>query len=225
MTPAQSRTLVIIPAYNAAKYFDRLIPRLRQVLPDSDFVIIDDGSADNSRDILDILNAPAIFNETNRGKGFSIKRGMTYAREKGFEYVVTLDADLQHLPEELKSFIEADRAADIYIGTRPFRFRRMPPHRWLSNNLTSMIVSYFCKTHIRDSQSGYRMIKADLPDRIRIKSNRFDFESEMLFKAGLAGARIAEVPISLVYDGGGSHVRPVRDTLRFIKLIWRRIWM
>jgi hypothetical protein len=69
------------------------------------------------------------------------------------------------------------------------------------------------------------MIKTDLIDSLYIRSNRFDFESEMLFKAGIAGARIAEIPISLVYDGGGSHVHPVKDTLKFIKLIWKRIWM
>lgn len=225
MTPANSKTLIIIPAYNAAKYFDRLVPRLRQSLPDADFIIIDDGSTDNSRELLDKMNVPAITNETNRGKGYSIKRGIQYARERGYDYIITLDADLQHLPEELTGFLQAGRSADIYMGTRPFEFRRMPPHRWLSNNLTSIIVSYFCKTRIRDSQSGYRMIKTDLTDHIKIKSNRFDFESEMLFKAGLAGAKIAEIPISLVYDGGGSHVHPVRDTLRFVKLIWKRIWM
>ncbi len=225
MTPVHSKTLAIIPAYNAAKYFERLIPRLRQCLPDSDFVVIDDGSTDNTFEILDRMNVTCLRNEPNRGKGYSIKRGMQYARDKGYEYVITLDADLQHLPEELERFVNVTNTADIYMGTRPFKFNRMPPHRWLSNNLTSIIVSYFCKTRVRDSQSGYRMIRADLTDRISIKSNRFDFESEMLFKAGLAGARITEIPISLVYDGGGSHVHPVRDTLRFIKLIWKRIWM
>ncbi|UCD94309.1 MAG: glycosyltransferase family 2 protein [Candidatus Zixiibacteriota bacterium] len=136
---------------------------------------------------------------------------------------MTIDADLQHLPEEIPLFIDSGWKADIYMGTRDLRSADMPIHRRLTNYLTSLIISIFSRQRIRDSQSGYRMLSTDVLRKLKIRSLKYDFESELLFQAGMLDINVAEVRISTVYEGSHSYINPLVDTLRFIKLIWRRI--
>jgi hypothetical protein len=138
--------------------------------------------------------------------------------------VLTLDADLQHLPEEIPAFLAADDGRRLIIGTRRMNLRIMPFPRWLTNNLTSLIISIFSKARVRDSQSGFRLIPTAALRAMPLKTVRYDFESEMLFKAGAIGCLMGEVPISTVYDSSRSYINPLKDTLRFIRQIWIRIW-
>ena len=109
------------------------------------------------------------------------------------------------------------------IGTRQMKLGVMPFARWLTNNLTSLIISIFSGMRIRDTQSGYRMISVDTLKKLRLKSVKYDFESEMLFQAGALNIKIDEIPIATVYEGSHSYINPLVDTGRFIKLIWKRI--
>ena len=77
---------------------------------------------------------------------------------------------------------------------------------------------------MRDSQSGYRLIKAPVLRKMQLHSSRYDTESEMLFQAGYLGFRTAEVPIETVYEGSHSFINPLVDTGRFIRQIWKRLW-
>ena len=91
--------LVIVPAYNAAKYLPELIPRLRQYVCDENLLIINDGSQDDTLAKLKQLNVNYLSFPQNRGKGAALVAGFNYAKEKGYRSVLTIDADLQHLPE------------------------------------------------------------------------------------------------------------------------------
>nr|MBN2276316.1 glycosyltransferase family 2 protein [candidate division Zixibacteria bacterium] len=224
MNKISGKTLVLVPAYNAAPYLSDLVNRVRKAAPNIDLLIINDGSLDNSAEVLEDLNVTFLSNDTNRGKGYSLRRGLDYAIDRGYEYVLTLDADLQHLPEEIPNFLNHPQKADLYIGTRTRHGSNMPAMRRLSNKLTSGIISFLSKNRISDSQSGYRMISTELLKRIKIDSDGYDFESEFLFKAGRLDIRIVEIPISTVYAGSSSYIDPVADTLRFIRLTLKRIF-
>lgn len=215
--------LIIIPAYNAAKYLPELVGRIRKSVDDAEILIIDDGSTDDTPVALKELNVPHLTNSPNRGKGYTLQRGFDYAASREYDYVITIDADLQHLPEELSCFMSFNHRADVYIGTRDLRSSKMPFARRLTNYLTSLIISIFSGRRIRDSQSGYRMISIDTLKGMKVKSVRYDFESEFLFQVGMLGAKVAEVPISTIYEGSLSYINPLADTGRFIKQIWRRI--
>jgi len=216
--------LVLVPAYNAAKYLPDLVPRLRQYVCNDNLLFINDGSSDDSVQILKELNVRHISFQTNRGKGAALRAGFDYAIEHCYRSVLTLDADLQHLPEEVIRFFALDNGERVILGTRKISRAIMPLERWLTNNLTSLIISIFSTQRVRDSQSGYRLIPVDLFKAIQLKTVKFDFESEMLFKAGAVGARIAEVPVSTIYEGSRSYINPFVDTGRFIRQIWKRIW-
>ncbi len=223
MSKAETKILILIPAYNAAKYLEELITRITQSAPEADLLIIDDGSSDNTQEILKSVNVISLINEPNRGKGYTLRRGFQYAIDNKYTHVITIDADLQHLPEELPRFIEIADKNDVVLGTRAIDLKIMPFARWMTNNLTSLIVSVFAGRRIRDSQSGYRMLSSEVLKRFRLRSFRYDFESEQLLQTGLVGARVGEAEISTIYEGSESSIRPFKDTIRFIRLLWQKL--
>jgi glycosyltransferase involved in cell wall biosynthesis len=217
-------TLILIPAYNAARYLPELIPRvLKSVAPDH-FLIVNDGSSDNTAEILEQSGVTHINFGANRGKGEALKAGFQYAIDHGFRSVLTIDADLQHLPEEIPRFLERDDGLRVIMGTRHITLKVMPPERWLTNNLTSIIISIFSCARVRDSQSGYRLMPTWLLERIPMDASAYDLESQMLFNAGAVECPIDEVPVTTVYEGSHSYINPFIDSGRFIRQIWHRIW-
>jgi len=225
MNHATPRILIIIPAFRAASFLAELIGRIEEAAPDADILVINDGSPDDTTEILEKLNVNHLVNDRNRGKGYALRRGFDFAVAENYDYALTIDADLQHRPEEIRRFTESPFLCDIMIGTRRMDARQMPFNRRLVNNLTSLIVSIFSGRRIRDSQSGYRMISTGVIKRLHPKSRRYDYETEMLFQAGLLDVAIAEVPVSTVYGRQASYINPLCDTGRFIRQIWRRLFL
>ena len=221
----QISILVIVPAYNASKYIPELSKRLREFVCDENLLFINDGSKDNTLELIKEHNLNHINFPNNKGKGAALTAAFEYAIENNYRSVLTIDADLQHLPEDIPKFYALDNGNRLIMGTREISMDKdMPFQRWLSNNLTSLIISIFSTQRIRDSQSGFRLIPISLLKAIRLKTVGYDFESEMLFKAGAVGCEVAEVSISTIYDGSISFINPYKVTLRFIRQIWKRIW-
>lgn len=223
-TTHYNHTLVLIPAYNAAQYLPELLHRLRQHVNDDDLLVVNDGSSDETAAILADQSVRYITFRENQGKGAALKAGFEYAMEHEYRSVLTIDADLQHLPEEVPRFLAEDDGQRLVLGVRVIKPKVMPFARWLSNNLTSIIVSVFSSQRVRDSQSGYRLIPIWLLRALRLRRIGYDFESELLFKAGALGCPVVEVPISTVYEGSPSFINPMADTLRFVRLMWKRVW-
>jgi glycosyltransferase involved in cell wall biosynthesis len=216
--------LVLVPAYNAARYLPELVERLHRFVCPSNLLVVNDGSTDNSLEVLKKLEVSYISYKDNRGKGAALTAGFEYAIKRNYRSVLCIDADLQHLPEEVPAFFARDDGNRMIIGTRRMNLKLMPFVRWMTNNLTSMIISIFSKCRVRDSQSGFRLIPTSVLKAIPLKTVKYDFESEMLFKAGAIGCSVEEVAISTVYEESHSYINPFKDTLRFIRQIWKRIW-
>lgn len=217
-------TLILVPAYNAAKYLPELIPRVLKFVEPDHFLVVNDGSADSTADILRQSGVAHINFGENQGKGVALKAGFRYAMEHEFRSVLTIDADLQHLPEEIPRFLEKDDGQHVIMGTRHLTLKVMPPERWLTNNLTSIIISIFSCARVRDSQSGYRLMPTWLLERIPMGASAYDLESQMLFNAGAVECPIDEVPVTTVYEGSHSYINPFIDSGRFVRQIWQRIW-
>lgn len=221
----QRSVLVIVPCYNSEDYINELVIRLKQYVCDENLLFINDGSKDSTLELIKQNNLNYISFKENQGKGAALKTGFNYAIEHGYRSVLTIDSDLQHLPEEIPRFFAMDNGQRYLLGTRNISMKKnMPFERWLTNNLTSLIISIFSTQRIRDSQSGFRLIPVWVIKALRLKTYSYDFESEMLFKAGAIGCEIAEVPISTIYEGSVSYINPIKGTIRFIRQIWKRIW-
>jgi glycosyltransferase involved in cell wall biosynthesis len=211
----------IIPAYLEEKHIGDVVRRTLQQL--ANVVVVDDGSSDATADTARKAGADVIVHEQNRGKGESIKSGFRYWLEHGAIYVVILDGDGQHLPEEIGRFLAAASAGlgELLIGTRMNDVRDMPLLRRMVNRYMSRKISRACGQDIPDTQCGFRMVHRSIIPNLLGGTERFDYETEMLILASRAGCRIASVPISTVYSDEVSSIHPVRDTLRFFKLMRR----
>ncbi|MCJ7458104.1 MAG: glycosyltransferase family 2 protein [candidate division Zixibacteria bacterium] len=220
------KILVLIPAFNAEKTISSLIAQISAFTQRKDILVVDDGSTDRTYQLAKESGANCIQHTRNKGKGEALKTGFEYAVEQGYSGVITLDADLQHDPKFIPEFIKKaeNSTSDILVGTRHIELKTMPFSRWLTNNVTSIIVSILGDTKVRDSQSGYRYISTDVLKTVKLSTKKYELESEILIKAGRKGFKIAPVPISTIYHGSKSFINPLVDTGRFIKLMWKSLF-
>ncbi len=223
-TQPQISSLVLIPAYNAAVYLPELICRVKQFVCDSNLLVVNDGSTDDTKKILADLQVTNISLPENFGKGAALKAGFRYAIEHEYRSVLTLDADMQHLPEEIPNFFAHDNGQRLLLGARTISLKTMPPHRWLSNTLTSLFISLYGHRRVRDSQCGFRLIPVSLLKRVPLEAEGYDLESELLFKVIKLPIEIQEIPVTTKYGNEKSFIRPVRDTGKFIYHMWKSVW-
>ena len=217
------RTVAIIPAYREEKHVGEVVQRTRRQL--DHVLVIDDGSEDKTTQRAREAGAEVIVHSQNRGKGEAIKTGLRLCLDRQFTHAILLDADGQHLPEEIIRFIAAATGAVrpfFFLGNRMNDLTGMPLARRIVNRYMSSRISRVCGQQIPDTQCGFRMLDRQLiPDLLSPESVRFDYETEMLIIASHKGYRIESVPITTVYSDEVSNIRPLHDALRFFKLMRR----
>lgn len=218
----RSNVAAVIPAYNEEAHVRDVAERTGAQL--DHVLVVDDGSSDATAARAREGGAEVIAHPENRGKGEAIKSGLRHWLEQdGIEFIVLLDADGQHLPDEIGRFLAAAAAtgAGLFVGTRMNDVRRMPFVRRAVNRYMSRRISRICGQEVPDTQCGYRMVQRALAPHLLDGTSRFDYETEMLIIASRAGFRIASVPISTIYSDEVSSIHPLRDTLRFFRLMRR----
>ncbi|MBN1999890.1 glycosyltransferase family 2 protein [candidate division KSB1 bacterium] len=223
----KNQILIAIPAYNEEKYIDCVLCDIKKDYPQLDILVVNDGSCDRTGEILRNSNTFTIDHPVNRGKGAAILTAIRYAKSKGYQWILTLDADGQHAVSQMSGFIEkiASDRWDVIIGNRMERHQNMPFHRLLSNGTTSIMVS-LCAGGIRiyDSQCGFRAIRLCFVNPKHYRQKGFQLESEMLIKLAMLGARITHERISTIYGDEASSMAMIGDTIKFIRLILYRFW-
>lgn len=218
------RVAALIPAYNEATTIvdvvERTLARVDTV------IVVDDGSDDDTAARLAGRDVRLIRNETNLGKSESLARGFAAALEESVDAVVTLDADGQHLPEDIPRLLEeaARSPGDIVIAARRLRRERMPRARRFGNWQADFWISWAAGYPIFDTQCGYRLYPAELLERLRVcegRRRRFVFESEVLIEAARIGCFARCVAIETIYGRSprASHYRATADTMRIVLMV------
>jgi glycosyltransferase involved in cell wall biosynthesis len=218
----KSKIAAVIPAYNEEKHIGDVVRRTRQKL--DNVVVVDDGSHDKTAERAREAGADVIVHEQNRGKGETIKTGLRHWLDRQFDFMIILDADGQHRPEEIDRFMAAALSPDepkLILGNRMKDISSMPLVRRIVNRWMSERISALCGQKIPDTQCGFRLLHRQLIPELFGGTARFDYETEMLIVASRKGFRVDSVPISTVYSDEVSSIHPVRDTLRFFKLMRR----
>ncbi len=209
----------LIPAYREEKHIADVVRRTKEHL--SRVLVVDDGSGDDTGRIAREAGAEVIVNSPNRGKGASLAIGLDRLFADGFDAVLCLDADGQHLPAEIPRFLAAAPGADLVVGNRMADTRDMPFARLWTNRLTSRILGSLAGVAVPDTQCGFRLVGREAWRAVEVKGGNYDFEGEMIVLMGRKGFRITSVPVSTVYGDEVSDIRPVRDTIRFFRMVWR----
>jgi glycosyltransferase involved in cell wall biosynthesis len=219
----RTNVAALIPAYfegrQIAEVARRTLAQLDRVL------VVDDGSTDATEAEARRGGAEVLRHSVNQGKGAAIKTGLrTLSALPHITYILILDGDGQHLPEEIPLFIaEANRSgAPMILGSRMHDLKTMPFVRKMTNLFMSAQISKVCGQKIPDTQCGFRMLARSLAAAMcDTETSKYDYETEMLVIAARRGCRIASVPVSTVYGDEVSKIHPVRDTIRFFKLMRR----
>jgi glycosyltransferase involved in cell wall biosynthesis len=213
----------LVPAYNEAATIADVVRGVRPFV--SDVLVIDDGSIDGTADEARAAGACVVAHGVNLGKGHAVRTGLAHLLSRDITHVMLLDADMQHLPHEATRLVDAARAtgADVVIGERRFDPAGMPASRYHANRIGSRALSWFVGVPVDDTQCGFRLFRAEALRRMRLSARGYDIETEMLIKLRRLGGRVASVPVSAVYNGRRSRLRPIRDTTRtcFLAVYYR----
>ncbi|MEN6626046.1 MAG: glycosyltransferase family 2 protein [Candidatus Sumerlaeia bacterium] len=223
-TTLSSRVAALVPCYNAG---GRVVPVLKRLLEKTDRVIVvDDGSTDNLRGLIEGLPVRTVAFPVNRGKGHALLAGFREALADGrVECVVTLDSDGQHDPDELPRLYDSFRReqADLVIGSRVFESREIPWRSRFGNNLTISLTGLLLGQRLPDTQSGYRLHSRRFIEHIleTIRGGRYETEMEILAHALKGRFKAVPVPIKTIYVEGNasSHFHVLRDSF----LIYRKL--
>jgi glycosyltransferase involved in cell wall biosynthesis len=218
----RSQTAAVIPAYQDEKHIGDIVRRTRKRL--EHVLVVDDGSSDQTGQHARDAGAEVIVHDQNRGKGDAIKTGLEHYFGRETAWVILLDSDGQHLPEEIDRFLAAAGRTTqpaFLIGNRMNNAATMPFVRRVVNRYMSRQISRVCGQEIPDTQCGFRMLNRQLIPELLGGGDRFDYDTEALIIASHKGYRIESVPITTVYSDQVSKIRPLRDAIRFLKLMWR----
>jgi len=221
-TNIRSQTAAVIPGYQDEKHIGDIVRRTRERL--DHVLVIDDGSTDRTAQCAREAGAEVVIHDQNRGKGEALKTGLGHCLDREVTWVILLDSDGQHLPEEIDRFVAAAVAAtrpSFFIGNRMNDLAGMPFIRRVVNRYMSWRISRVCRQKIPDTQCGFRMLDRQLIPELLGGGHRFDYETEVLIIASRKGYRIESVPITTVYTDQVSKIHPLRDAIRFYKMMWR----
>jgi glycosyltransferase involved in cell wall biosynthesis len=211
---ARARIAVLIPAYNAAASLRGVIEGIKEYVPS--ILVVDDGSTDATAEIALAAGVHVLGHQINRGKGVALRTGFWFLLHQGYRAIITMDADGQHDPSYIPLFIDAYKKGkgDIIIGSRAAEFHAMSWLRRFWNRLGVKAVSKLIGTPLTDTQSGYRLIKAEVLQGLPLRAAGYEVELELLIKACKRGHRVVEIKVTTLYIDGrpSSHFRPVRDT-------------
>jgi dolichol-phosphate mannosyltransferase len=205
--PGIGRVLVIIPTYNEAENIRLIADRVRRAVPAVDILVADDNSPDGTGAIADELAAAddhifVLHRAGKEGLGAAYVAGFAWAKDKGYDVVVEMDADGSHAPEELTKLLDALRDHDVVLGTRYVpggSVHNWPVHRLVLSRGGNLYIRMALGMPFRDATGGYRAYRMNVLDKIdvaTVASQGYSFQVELAWRAYRHGFRIAEVPIT-----------------------------
>lgn len=218
----ENEVCAIIPTYQNAKTLLKVVADVHRVV-DTVFVV-DDGSNDGTAALLDKATGnerpeKVLTHPKNCGKGAALKTGLTYARQQGFRYAVTVDADGQHRADDIPALLKAveEEPDALAIGSRGLQHENMPAKSTFANRFSNFWFALQTLQRLPDTQSGLRVYPLRRLHGLGWMSARYEAELTLLVFSAWAGVKLLPVPVSVYYpprDQRVTHFRPGRDFTR-----------
>lgn len=218
----ENEVCAVIPTYQNAKTLLKVVADVHRVV-DTVFVV-DDGSNDGTAALLDKATSnerpeKVLTHPKNCGKGAALKTGLTYARQQGFRYAVTVDADGQHRADDIPALLKAveEEPDALAIGSRGLQHENMPAKSTFANRFSNFWFALQTLQRLPDTQSGLRVYPLQRLHGLRWMSARYEAELTLLVFSAWAGVKLLPVPVSVYYpprDQRVTHFRPGRDFTR-----------
>ena len=215
------RICVIVPVYNHGLTIRDVVRGAKAAFP---VIVVDDGSTDQTPAVLAGESGITLVTmKDNQGKAAALKAGFAKAQELEFTHAITIDADGQHPVAALADFAAACRKAPdgFIIGVRDLKAARAPFARRLSNALSTFWFRFETGVRLGDTQCGFRVYPLGLVRGLKVESDRYAFELEIMVKAAWAGIPLVPQPVAVDYEAPTSrlsHFHPLRDFLRISRV-------
>ncbi|MFT4663999.1 MAG: glycosyltransferase involved in cell wall biosynthesis [Polaribacter sp.] len=193
---------ICVPVFNEEQVIFQVIKNIRKRGYEQIF-IINDGSTDHSAKEAERAGATVIQHLVNRGAGAAAQTAIVLARKRGFKYLLMMDGDGQHCPDDIPSLSTTllSSRSDIVIGSRFLKdFSNMPNIRKGYNRIANQLTNLFCNNSYTDTQSGYRLLNRNAIETLNLTLDGFSFCSEMLILSERAGLEITEAPVKTLYS-------------------------
>ncbi len=215
------RLTAIIPAYNEQISIGSIVLNTKKYV--DRVIVVDDGSTDNTAEIAELAGADVLKHKTNMGKGKALKTG--FKAVNSAEIILTLDGDGQHKTSDIPQLVQPiiDGEADVVIGSRYLHGddSDTPAYRRVGQNVLDKATNINAKTHVTDSQSGFRAFAGHTVSAFKFRDSGYGIESEMISEAANAGFKIKEVEIGVRYDVDGSKENPLTHGVSVLLKILR----
>lgn len=211
---------IVMPAKNESGGLRQVIPGLQRHCPGAEIIVVDDGSTDDTAELSRSLGATVVSHPYSKGNGAAIKTG---ARAATRELLVFMDSDGQHKPEDVPRLLARlrDDGFDMVVGARSYA-SQAGAHRAAANGLYNTLASWMVEQKVEDLTSGFRVVKAALFRKfLYLLPNGFSYPTTITMSFFRAGFSVAYEPIEAPKRIGKSHIRLVRDGVRFFLIIFK----
>lgn len=214
-----NRLSIVLPAKNEAPALTLLLPRLRAAYPDAEMIVVDDGSTDDTRGICAENGVACLSSPYSMGNGAAIKRG---ARAAKGEVLVFMDGDGQHDPADIARLMnQLEQDYDMVVGARDWS-SQAGVGRGLANTLYNWLATRMTGHPVLDLTSGFRAVRADkFREFLHLLPNGFSYPTTSTMAFFRSAYPVAYVPIKAAQRIGKSHIKPIRDGIRFLLIIFK----
>jgi glycosyltransferase involved in cell wall biosynthesis len=211
---------IILPAKNEAQGVSEVLPRLRELYPDAEIILVNDGSTDDTAAIAQGCGVTVVSHPYSKGNGAAIKSG---ARAAGGDVMVFMDADGQHDPAAIAGLLEElDKGFDLVIGARGGRDSQASIARWSANSFYNKFSSWMVGHEIPDLTSGFRAVRREkFLEFLYLLPNGFSYPTTSTMAFFRAGYSVSFIPITVAKRIGQSHINLLRDGVRFFLIIFK----
>lgn len=217
---------IVLPAYNEEKIIREVLREI-QSAGYKKIIIVDDGSKDQTYEkAKEVPGVIALRHKLNRGKGAATKTGIEAAKLLGAGIIVTMDSDGQHNPSDIARLIEPikNNHCDVVLGTRLKNPEGMPWYKILANHVGNAITWYFYGLWVSDSQSGFRAYSRHASELINTKTDRYEYDSEVIREIYLYKLKYREVPIEVRYTEYSMGKIQKQGFINGLKTFYKIIW-
>jgi len=209
---------IILPARNEARSLRTLLPEIRARMPNAEIIVVNDGSDDDTLAVCAAFPVHVVSHPYPKGNGAAVKSG---ARAANGDILIFMDADGQHQPDDIPRLLERfNEGYDMAVGARTSG-SQAGVHRAVANDIFSRFASWMVQQPVEDLTSGFRIVKADKFRKfLYLLPNGFSYPTTITMSFFRAGFSVGYVRIHTPRRSGGrSHIRPVRDGVRFMLII------
>jgi len=211
---------IVIPAKNEEAGLSGFLPRLRQLYPEAQVIVVDDGSTDSTAQVCRDAGVEVISHPYSKGNGAAIKTG---ARAAKGDYIVFMDGDGQHDPEDIARLLyRMDEGYDLVVGARSGLSSQASIARWSANRFYNRLAGWMVNREIPDLTSGFRCVnRRKFLDFLYLLPNGFSYPTTSTMAFFRAGYSVGFVPITVAPRVGSSHINILRDGVRFFLIIFK----